>query len=123
MRNKWVAFGLVMLLMCMLLGLTASEAKKHGGFKLQAETFKPVVSDLYEGITPDEKLLRLDKHALDEAYNAQLLLLFSVWLKGQAGDPTQFNNGLKIARRAYTQASDAIVRREEMLRSRGAPAN
>ena len=113
-----------MLLMSVLLGLTASEAKKRGGFRLQAaDTFRPVVADLYEGVTPDEKLLRLDKHALDEAYNSQLLLLFSVWLKGQAGDPTQFNNGLKIARRAYTQASDAIARREQLLRSQGAPAN
>jgi hypothetical protein len=38
-----------------------------------------------------------------------------VWLKGQAGDPQYFANGLKIARRAYEQAAAQITKREQEL--------
>jgi len=63
-------------------------------------------------------LLKLDKQALKEAYHAQLLNLWAVWLKGQAGDPQYFSNGLKIARRAYKQASEQIAKREQEAEQR-----
>ena len=70
---------------------------------------------VYAGIPPDMHLLRLDKQALDEAYHAQLLVLFNVWMKGQASDSQYFQNGLRNARRAYNQASSAILAREQIL--------
>jgi len=70
---------------------------------------------LYAGIPLDATLLRLDRRALDEAYHAQVMLLFAIWLKQQAGDPTQITNGLKIARRAYNQAATQIAKREQQL--------
>ena len=74
-------------------------------------------------MTPDQRQItellnrwsQGDKRALDEAYHAQLQNLWLVWLKGQAGDPTYFTNGLKIARRAYGQAVEQIARREKQL--------
>jgi len=97
----------------------------NGRFVVAAETSQPYhlaavdnpadASKIYEGIPVDAKLLALDKRALDEAYHAQLQNLWLVWLKGQAGDPTYFTNGLKIARRAYGQAVEQIARREKQL--------
>jgi len=69
--------------------------------------------DVYAGIPPDTKLLALDKAALEAAYTARLIRLFDVWLSSTQGqDPTNFQNGLRIARRGYILASDALARRE-----------
>jgi hypothetical protein len=69
--------------------------------------------------SPDEPLdavlLHLDKQALDDAYHDQLKRLFSVWVSSQAGDATQVTAGLKIARRAYSQAAVQIDKREQQL--------
>jgi hypothetical protein len=71
---------------------------------------------IYQGVPLDATLLRLDKRALDEAYHAQMLKLFGVWLaSGAPGEATNFINGLRIARRAYTQAAAQIARRETEL--------
>jgi hypothetical protein len=69
--------------------------------------------DVYAGITPDAKLLALDKQALDDAYREQLHHLFGVWLKGQARSSTEITTGLGIARRAYTTAAAQIAKREQ----------
>ena len=97
----------------------------NGRYAVAADTSRPYLlgavdtdaSQIYAEIPLDAKLLNLDKQALDEAYHAQLQNLWVVWLKGQAGDPTYFTNGLKIARRAYKQASDQIAKREKQLSS------
>lgn len=78
-------------------------------------------SDIYGGITPDFHLLELDKQALDEAYHAQLLVLFNVYLKGGSSDSQYFQKGLQNARRAYYQASTAIIEREKLLRAQQKP--
>ena len=70
---------------------------------------------LYQGVPFDANLLALDRRALDEAYHAQLLLLFSIWLKQQAVDPRQITSGLQLARRAYNQAAGQIARREKQM--------
>lgn len=75
-------------------------------------------AELYEGIPFDAHLLALDKRALDEAYHAQLLKLFGVWLSSQAGDTRAISNGLHIARRAYSQAAAQIAKREQEQQQR-----
>ena len=70
---------------------------------------------IYQGIPLDAKLLALDKRALDEAYHNHLVLLFSVWVKDQAGDSGRIRNGLRIARRAYHEVATEIERREKQL--------
>lgn len=71
--------------------------------------------DIYAGIPPDAQLIQLDRLALREAYHQQVIGLWTIWLKGQAGDPTYFKNGLLIARRAYAQALTQISRRESEI--------
>ena len=75
----------------------------------------PAAEALYSGVPLDAKLLELDKRGLDEAYHQHVLLLFSVWLKDQAGDPSRFNNGMRTARRAYQTAAERIAAREQQL--------
>jgi hypothetical protein len=70
---------------------------------------------LYEGVSLDAMLLRLDKRALDEAYHAQLLKLFGIWLSEGAKDASRFTNGLRIARRSYYTAAKQIAKREQEL--------
>jgi CDP-diglyceride synthetase len=72
--------------------------------------------DLY-GATPlDGILLRMDKRALEEAYHAQMLKLFGVWIaSGAPNEAVQFRNGLATARRAYTLAAQSIAKREQEL--------
>jgi len=87
-------------------------------YELSAINSRYSRTELYAGVIPDTKLLELDKVALDEAYRSQIHNLWTVWLKGQAGDPQYFTNGLKIARRAYTQASEQIAKREQELKEK-----
>lgn len=74
---------------------------------------------LYQGIPLDATLLHLDKRALDEAYHQQLLLLFSVWMRQQAGDNVRLQNGLRLARRAYHTVATQIAKREQELQQEG----
>jgi hypothetical protein len=71
--------------------------------------------DLYAGLQADATLLRLDRRALDEAYHAQLLKLWGVWLVDGAKDPARFKTGLANARRAYGMALHEITKRELLL--------
>jgi hypothetical protein len=73
---------------------------------------------LYEGIPLDATLLSADKRALEEAYHQQLLLLFSVWLKGDISEDARIRNGLKKARAAYTSVAQQIAKREQELLER-----
>src|SRR5262249_15868866 len=72
--------------------------------------------DVYAVSPPDTKLLALDKQAVEQAYTARLIRLFDVWLSSTQGqDPTNFQNGLRIARRGYTLAAQALARREQEI--------
>ena len=72
--------------------------------------------DVYAGIPPDTKLLALDKAALEAAYTARLIRLFDVWLSSTQGqDATAFQNGLRITRRGYILAAEALARRENEI--------
>jgi len=80
---------------------------------------QPTQLEIYAGVPLDRKFLELDKKALDEAYHAHLLLLFSVWLKsGDAEGAARFANGMRIARSAFTHASREITKREQLSEER-----
>jgi len=105
MRWQWlIAAGLLLALLLIAMA-----------FHVQAQ---PNVSmQLYEGIALDAGLLHLDKRALDEAYHAQMVKLFGVWLaSGAPADATNFRRGIGIARRAYGAAAGQIAEREKALR-------
>jgi hypothetical protein len=76
----------------------------------------PIENFIYQGVPLDAALLHLDKQALNEAYHQHLIKLWLVWLStGAPEDARQFVSGLRIARRAYTQAAAQISRRETQL--------
>jgi len=79
---------------------------------VEAQLLEP---QLYEGIPLDSTLLRLDKQALDESYHQYILLLFSVWLKGDISEDQRIRAGLKKARAAYNSAARQIAQREQEL--------
>jgi hypothetical protein len=129
MSNLALVFLVVVQIsMAAMLGLLMLRNGRNGNarYTVAAETSHPYslaaidkpadASQIYRGIPIDAKLLELDKRALDEAYHAQLQNLWLVWLKGQAGDPSYFTNGLKIARRAYAQANEQIAKREAEIK-------
>jgi hypothetical protein len=74
---------------------------------------------IYQGIPLNEQidvhLVRIDKEALDLAYKDHLKVLFSVWLRDDVSTVSRINNGLRIARRAYTHAIEQIDKRERAL--------
>jgi hypothetical protein len=102
-----VAFAIAVLLAILLIKLAQPDLASGQAPKSDFQ--------LYQGVPFDATLLRLDRRALEEAYHQQLINLFTVWLKGQAGDPTYFQNGLSNARRAYNQAAGQIAKREQQL--------
>jgi hypothetical protein len=111
-QNKiegWIiAFLVVVVILILLAAVGFLSGRWH-----EAEA-QPQVN-LYDGIALDATLLRLDRRALDEAYHAQLLKLWGVWLVDGAKDPGRFKAGLSNARRAYGLALDAITKREQEL--------
>src|SRR5262245_26357281 len=61
------------------------------------------------GDTPlDAVLIRLDKRALDTAYEQRIIKLWEVWISPSTRDATSFTNGLRIARQRYSEAAAAI---------------
>jgi hypothetical protein len=74
--------------------------------------------DLYQGIPLDEKLLQLDRRALDEAYHAHLIKLWNVWLTDGAREAQRITNGLRIARESYAVAAAQIAKREQQQEQR-----
>lgn len=62
----------------------------------------------------DAKLIALDKQALDQAYQQQMVFVFSVWMKDPSvGQPGRATVGFNNARRAYILAMKEIEKREQ----------
>jgi len=71
--------------------------------------------ELYGGVPLDAVLIRLDKKALDTAYEQRLVKLWEVWLSPTTKDKHGFTTGLKVARQRYGEAAMAIASREKQL--------
>jgi len=80
--------------------------------KAEGETAEP---QLYGDTPLDAVLIRLDKRALDQAYEQRIVRLFEVWISPTTRDPSAFTNGLRIARARYAEAAAAIGRRERQI--------
>jgi len=63
----------------------------------------------------DDKLLQLDRQALDEAYLKKIEQLFSVWVSDDTGQPERAVKGAAQAKRAYIEAQRALDMREQMM--------
>jgi len=73
---------------------------------------------LYGGLPLDAVLIKLDKRALDTAYEQRVIKLWEVWLSPTTKDMTSFTTGLKTARQRYGEAAAAIAHREQQLQER-----
>jgi hypothetical protein len=111
-------FLLTIVIVLIILFALAAFGYFTGGWEAQGQVARQDQVDIYSGIEPDAQLIQLDRLALREAYHQQVVGLWTIWLKGQAGDPTYFKNGLQIARRAYAQALTQISKRESEIMER-----
>jgi hypothetical protein len=68
------------------------------------------------GPTPyDQRLLELDRQAIDTAYSNRVQHMFEIWLQDPTGQPQRALVGVGNARRAYVGAMAAIDKREREL--------
>ena len=95
------------------LAVAIAEYVADGWEDAQALSAEP--PQLYEGIPIDATLLEIDKRALEDAYHQQLLLLFSVWLKGDLAEDRRIKLGIRRARIAYMSAAQQIAKRSQEL--------
>jgi hypothetical protein len=65
----------------------------------------------------DQRLLELDRLALDDAYRTHITKLFGVWMGDEHGQPQRAIAGANRARRAYVAVMKEIESRER--RGRG----
>lgn len=72
-------------------------------------------TELYEGLPLDKKLLELDKVALDDAYHAHTLRLWSVLMSDGGRFTDNFKKGMRLSRETYQAASKEIAKREQLL--------
>src|SRR5262245_5811178 len=66
----------------------------------------------------DQRMLELDKQALDEAYVAKIKQLFDVWVREGLSSPEGPVKGHAQAQRAYIYGQQALEIREKMLEER-----
>src|SRR4030095_4700411 len=60
----------------------------------------------------DDRLLALDREAIEKAYLGQVQHLFEGWMKDSTGQPKRAVTGANQARRAYIASMDAIEARQ-----------
>jgi hypothetical protein len=61
----------------------------------------------------EDRLLALDREAIERAYSAQVQQLFLTWMRDLTGQPNRAVTGINQARRAYIASMTAIERREQ----------
>jgi len=63
-----------------------------------------------------ERLLQLDKEAVDNAYRSQIEHLFEIWMKDETGQPGRAVVGARKAVKAYMDIMKELDRREQELK-------
>jgi hypothetical protein len=112
----WIIGFCVVLVILLLLAAVGFLSGRWEAWGAPAKVITDI--NLYGDVPLDAQLLPIDRQALDEAYHAHLIKLFTVWLTDGAKDATRFTNGLRITRGAYQQAAQAITKREQELKQR-----
>jgi hypothetical protein len=115
-QNKIEGWIIAFLVVVVILMLLAAVGFLSGRWYIEPSAAAPQGQvDLYGDVSPDAKLLPLDRKALDDAYYAHLIKLWTIWLTDGAKDATRIRNGLKITRGAYHQAAESIAKREQEM--------
>src|SRR5262245_21336834 len=84
---------------------------EDGSYETAAADEPLIVSKL------DERLLELDKEAVDYAYRDKVQHLISVWFLDETGQPGRFVTGVRSARKRYIDMMNAIEKRENELKT------
>jgi hypothetical protein len=80
-------------------------------FMVEAESEQqPRARSIYE-----ERLLQLDREAIETAYVEHMKKLFSIWLTDYSPEPPKGIRGAEQGRSAYDRAMTAIEKREREL--------
>lgn len=67
----------------------------------------------------DERLLALDRQGIEAAYSEQVKLLFKNWMNDpNIHQPQRAITGLRNAAKAYIEAMDGAIKREEEFKGR-----
>jgi hypothetical protein len=89
-------------------------------YVLLALTHEPYAGGATQGfVLPDrfrQRMIELDRRALDEAYVHHFAVLFSNWVKDVSSlghDPSRITKGISQMRQAYVMAAERIEAREE----------
>ena len=65
----------------------------------------------------EERILELDRQAIEEAYKDYVGKLYTVWLADSRGQPERAKAGAQNARKAFIAIMEAIERREQELKA------
>jgi hypothetical protein len=113
-RHSTILFGVIVLVLMLafMFGYFASvRGQTVAQRKQEVAQFEDPPISKYE-----ERLLSLDRAAVEDAFHEQIKRLFEVWMKDDTGQPARAAVGAKQARKAYEQAMDAIEKREKLFK-------
>ena len=105
-------FILIMLIVLIILFALAAFGYFTGGWEAEGQERQ---QPFYGDMPLDATLIKLDKRALDTAYEQRVVKLWEIWISPTTRDAINFTNGLKTARQRYSEAAIAIARRERQL--------
>jgi hypothetical protein len=106
-----VIICLIVLFILALIGwLSGGWDESSDGF-VTASADEPLIASKY-----DDRIIELDKEAVDNAYVAQVQHLIATWFRDDTGQPTRALKGVGQARKAYIDMQRAIEKREADLR-------
>jgi hypothetical protein len=80
-----------------------------GRWSQEAQSAEPVK---LESSKYDERIIELDRQALEQAYMTQVAHVFAVWVKDGVPPPARAAVGFSNARKAYIDAMTAIDKRQ-----------
>jgi len=105
-RERWIGLAIAAITIVFTLMLLALLETSSAPAPLQPETLS----------RHERRLIELDRQAVDQAYVAHAVNVFSIWLKDGVGDPSRAKVGFGNARRGYDAATTAIEVREQRLK-------
>jgi len=63
----------------------------------------------------DQRILELERVAIENAFNEQIVHLYQTWMKDDTGQPERAGKGAAQARRAYIRSMSAIEQRKQKI--------
>src|SRR5262245_61755057 len=110
-RHPWRLLAVVIAVL--LVAFVAGYLSSAGGEQL------PPKGTFVDKPSPyDDRLIELDRQAVEDAYRKQLDLLFSSWMRDDTGQPQRATVGIQQARRAYILSMGEIEKRARELQQR-----